>query len=1404
MKNPLASIWRPAPAPPAFGQGQQIPDRDSNLVSRILFTWLTPILAVGWTRPLQNDDLWEVNPERRAAHVGTALEDNFFKRCPPDRRPRKILLKSDIGASQKVVTRWGGAGDDATTDSDGFSQTKETSSIGADDAVPRAPSPWRARFSRFKVGSGGGGTGPSYDESLTRALHETFCWAWWKAGFFKFIADTLLTTSPLVTRALLTYLGKVYAHHRDSSSPEPPSIGYGIGLAIILYAMQQLSSLCANAFLFQSMTIGFLVRTSVISCIFRKSLRLSGRSRLRHSVGQIATMVSTDATRLDTAASHFHGTWTGPIQIILGMILLIRNMGYSALVALAVLVFGIPLQAIIVKRMVAARKGAVHITDKRVRLVEEVLQGIRLLVLFGWQGPYAERVVGLRRAELVRIRNVATYKGLMFCFTFFIPVLAAVLSFITYALTNHPLDAAIVFSSLQYLNVIRNPLVLVPLISSTVGDAYIGLGRISKLLTAEEMEGDYPIEKDSKFAVRLHGDFTWEETAAPTTVEASSRTKLSTKVTPGAAGEAGQNEKVDPHDEKGTDGPAPFSFQGLHVEIPKGKFVAIVGRIGSGKSSLLQAMAGEMRKIAGEVVFGGSVAYVAQSPWIQNMTLRENIVFGQDDDEGLFREVIRACALQPDLEMLPDGEATEIGERGINLSGGQKARVGLARAAYYDADVLLLDDPLSAVDPHVSKHIVDQCLLHGPMANKTRILATHQLHVIPQTDYIYFLQDGRITEQGTYAELISQGKDFAKLVEEFGNAEEADDAAAQKAESAKEPTKDLPAAALKKGAALMQREEKAEGDLEWAVYKDYIRAAGSLSWAPLLLILITIAQCFRVANTVILGLWSENNIPGLGQTGYIILFATTGLGQALFVYAGSFAFSYAGFFASLTLFRRALGSVLGSPMSFFDTTPIGRIMARLTKDIDTLDSQLPDAWYQLLAQVSSVFGTIGLVIWSYNWLGLMFPPLIILFFIVIAFYRRTSCEAQRLDSLLRSLLYASYTEALTGLPTIRAFREQNRFVKVTEHNVDIGNRAYFLTIACQRWLTVRVDAMGNAIILGIALASVGFGKTTNPATLGVVLSYALSITSFLGQLIRQMAQVEQDMNVVERVLYYGRLPQEGAATTPEDPPTSWPERGAVEFKDVKLCYRPGLPLVLNGVSFKVLPGENVGVVGRTGAGKSSLLSALFRVVHPLAEGKVEIDGVDVSKIGLETLRWRLSIIPQDTVLFGGSLRLNLDPTGKVTDQELHAALRRVGLVTSEGRDDRSRFDLDAEVRDDGFSAGEKQLIALCRALVKNSQIIVLDEATASVDVQTDSQIQKMIQQDFKDKTVICIAHRLNTIVFYDRILVMDAGKVAEFDTPLALFDREGSIFREMCDKASLTRDDIVKIRENARVYNLSR
>lgn len=455
------------------------------------------------------------------------------------------------------------------------------------------------------------------------------------------------------------------------------------------------------------------------------------------------------------------------------------------------------------------------------------------------------------------------------------------------------------------------------------------------------------------------------------------------------------------------------------------------------------------------------------------------------------------------------------------------------------------------------------------------------------------------------------------------------------------------------------------------------------------------------------------------------------------------------------------------------------------------------AW-QLLSTFSSVLGTVALVFYTFPYLGIIFVPLMTFYYMAAAYYRRSSVETKRLDSILRSSLYAAYSESLTGLSTVRAYGEEHRFIHKSERGLDLENRAYYMTIAIQQWLGTRLDLLGNLLVLGIALFAAGFSKTISPSKVGVVLSYTLSITQTFSQLVSTYAQNEQDFNAVERILYYTTLPSEGDLVQANDPPPTWPEKGQVNFKEVKLVYREGLPPVLKGVTFTVNPGEKVGIVGRTGAGKSSLLQALFRMVN-VSGGSIEIDGVNIADIGLNILRSRLALVPQDNILFKGTLRDNIDPQKTRTDAELLSALRRAWLLPRDGAQDpvaEAKFSLDSVVSDEGsnYSAGEKQLLALCRALVKNSRIIVLDEATSNVDVEMDARLQKTIQTEFSSSTLLCIAHRLNTIVYYDRVLVMDAGKVAEFDTPLNLFDREDSIFRSLCNEAGLSRQDIVRIR----------
>ncbi|KAJ3481401.1 hypothetical protein NLI96_g7684 [Meripilus lineatus] len=1362
----MFNLLHPPPAPPAFGEGRILPEGNAS--------------------PLQKEDLWALPTKQLTENLTNDVEQRFYARCPPEQRPR-VLSQNAVGtAAINNVT------EDTNVAGGILSERGTANESDNEDSNNKR-----------------------YDSSLLKALHSTFFWSWWGSGILKLVSDTLKTTTPLVNKVLLNWLTNSYVFYHASEAErsflgldKPQGIGYGIGLAFALFVMQgscialvfdwilmnfgtEVASLMTNHFTYLAMRNGIFIRTALIGSIFRKSLRLSGRARIEHSAGKITTMISSDATRLDLFAGALHNLWVAPIQIIIGIGLLIGNLGYSALVGLGVLIFGFPLQMVLVKILFAQRIEAVGLTDKRVRMTSEVLQGIRLIKFYAWEAFYAHRIGNLRANELAAIRRASLARAALICVVTFLPVVASILSFITYALSGHDLNVAIIFTSLQFFNIIREPLMFFPGVIAAAADGAVALGRIGKFLTAEELAEPYAIRKESDFAIDVNGDFEWETVQKPGSQhqkQEKPETPASEKVKPPSSSkgkeekspelptsvEAAETMEAQPV-EKNEEEEKPFALKDLRLQIPKGSFVAIA-------------------------VFSSPVAYVPQVSWIMNATLRQNIIFGREEDENRLREMIKACCLEHDLNMLPNGEYTEIGEKGINLSGGQKARVSLARAAYSDSDIILMDDSLSAVDAYVGKQILDNCILSGPLAGKTRVLATHALFVLDKTDFIYVMENGKIAEQGTYKELKEHSVLFSQIMNEYGSPETTEKGAVEEAK-VQESSGGEEVKQQKAQIGLMQDEERLTGSVSFKVYAGYFRFSGGLVWAPLILLLLTLSQAAQVANNLFLGYWTAGSIPGFSQGEYMATYAGLGAAAAVFSFALSFALSLSNLTAGFRMFRAALLAVLRSPVSFFDTTPMGRITSRLSKDQDTLDAEVPLIAYQFLSILSSVLGTAGLVFYIYPYLGIMFAPMSVLYLIAAVYYRRTSVETKRLDSLLRSAIYASYSEALTGLSTVRGYGEQGRFVHAAEEGLDMENRAYYMTVAIQRWLGVRLDLLGNLLILGIALFAAGFRDTVSPSKTGVVLSYTLSITQILSELVSTYARNEQNFNAVERILHYTKLESEGELVTPEDPPPTWPEQGGIQFKDVKLSYRPGLPLILKGVTFDIRPGEKVGVVGRTGAGKSSLLQALFRIVN-IQDGTIVIDGYNTRNIGLDVLRGRLALVPQDNTLFLGTLRENLDPQGTRTDAEIISALRRVWLLPAEGTAvdpvQEAKFSLDSAVSDEGsnYSAGEKQLLALCRALVKQSRIIVLDEATSSVDVETDAKVQRTIQTEFSSSTLLCIAHRLNTIMYYDRIMVMDAGEVAEIDTPLNLYDKEDSIFRSLCNEAGLTRQDIVRIRSS--------
>ncbi|KAF2259014.1 P-loop containing nucleoside triphosphate hydrolase protein [Lojkania enalia] len=768
---------------------------------------------------------------------------------------------------------------------------------------------------------------------------------------------------------------------------------------------------------------------------------------------------------------------------------------------------------------------------------------------------------------------------------------------------------------------------------------------------------------------------------------------------------------------------------------------------------------------------------------MQNATIRENITFGRDFDPMLYERVIEACALRTDFEALPFGDLTEIGEKGITLSGGQKQRLSIARAIYSDAEIMILDDPLSAVDTHVGGHIMNHAIC-GLLRSKTRLLATHQLHVLSQVDRVIWMRDGTIHKIATYPELIENDADFQELMDSTSMQERTVD-------QEKTPQSEIKSAEGEESqtVALMQDEERSVKRISWDVWISYLRASGSLLFIFTILGLIIALQCAMLASSIWLSYWTRDEWR-ISTSLTMGVYAAMAIVQVPLVFAIAIAIAKCGMKASKQMHQNAVHRLLGARIAFFDTTPLGRIMNRFSKDVEVMDSGLVISMQMFLLAAATVIGIYALTVAYYHWFGAVLAVLLVLFLLIARQYRSPARDIKRLEAVLRSVVVSRFSEALGGTTSIRAYQMEGKFCERLDASVDAMDAAYYLTIGSLHWLSIRLDVLGSVSVLAVGILVVTSQFDIHPSVSGLVLAYMVTVMQMIPWIVVQFAEVENNMNATERIHHYGTQieQEEQQIATREAMRPSWPERGEIQFHQVQMRYRAELPLVLLDLTLHIRPGERIGIVGRTGAGKSSILTALFRLAE--YDGRICIDGVDIAKIGFHDLRSKLTIIPQDPTLFQGSVRDNLDPYNQHSDNELWRALQQAGLVSSGGQKHAYPVQLDSVVAVDGqnFSLGQRQLVALARALVRNSRIIVCDEATSAVDFETDRQVTEIIA-NLQDRTVLCIAHRLKTIIHYDRVLVMDAGRIAELDTPLNLYDREGGIFRSMCDKSNISRDE---------------
>ncbi|KAF4398458.1 hypothetical protein G4B88_025437 [Cannabis sativa] len=1177
---------------------------------------------------------------------------------------------------------------------------------------------------------------------LLRALNNSIGGRFWFGGLFKIFYDLLQFVGPVLLSQLL----------QSMQRGDPSWIGYIY--AFLIFAGVSVGVVNESRYYQNVQRVGLWMRSTLVAAIFRKSLRLTHEGRENFPTGKITNMITTDASSLQQMCPLLHELWSAPFRIIISIVLLYQQLGVASLFGALVLILLIPLQTVVLSKMRKVTKEGLVCTDKRVGLMNEILEAMDIVKCYAWEVSFKSCVENIRSEELSWFRKAQ----LLSIFNTFIlnstPVFVSFISFGVFTLLGGDLTPARAFTSLSLFQLLRFPLIVLPNLLSQIVNANISLQRIEGLLLAEEiiLEPNPPLQQELSVISIKNGYFSWDAKANKPTLS------------------------------------------NINLDIREGSLVAIVGGTGEGKTSLLSAMLGELPSVTSQsVVIRGNVAYVPQISWIFNASVRDNILFGSEFEPERYWKAIDVAELHLDLDLLPARDLTEIGERGVNISGGQKQRISIARAVYSNADVYIFDDPLSALDAHVGRQVFNKCIKQE-LQGKTRLLVTNQLHFLPQVDRIVLVCDGTIMEEGTYEELTKNGKMFQKLME---NASKTGENVKEKVDN-KSCFQNIPVPALnglfsdptnsKKGnlekVVLIKEEERETGVVGWNVLMRYQNALGGFCVVIVVSIFYFLTEVLRVSSSTWLSLWTDQSRSRSHKPEfYIFVYALISFGQVTMTLANSFLLIICSLGAAKRLHNAMLHSTLRAPMLFFHSNPTGRIINRFSKDVGDIDRNVASNMNSFLGQMwllLSTFALIGIVSTVSLW---AIMPLLILFYMAYLYYQNTSREVKRLDSITRSPVYAQFGEALNGLSTIRAYKVCDRIAYVNGKSMDNNTRFALADMASTSWLFIRLETLGGIMIWFTAsFAVLQNGRAENQAELasvmGLLLSYTLNITNLLSNLLRVASIAENSLNAVERAGTYIDLQHEAPDIIENNqPPPTWPSLGGISFDNVVLRYRPGLPPVLHGLSFKICPSEKVGIVGRTGAGKSSMLNALFRIVE-MEEGRISIDGYDISKFGLTDLRKVLSIIPQSAVIFSGTVRFNLDPFDEHTDNALWAALERAHLKDVIKR---KPFGLDAKVVEggDNFSVGQRQLLSLARVLLRRSKVLVLDEATSAVDVKTDALIQKTIREEFKSCTMLIIAHRLNTIIDSDRVLVLDAGQVLEYDSPEELLSNEESTFSRM-------------------------
>jgi len=1258
---------------------------------------------------------------------------------------------------------------------------------------------------------------------LIKAIYSNNKGLFFKIAFFSLVCALLEYTGPFLINHIINYI-------------TDPNRNIQTGIFIVLGII--LARILLSIFLARMRTLlamwAIKSANAVNGVIYEKILRFSLIRSVEHNAGSLVNHIQVDSERLNYTAWDLANVITLPVVLSVGIYFMWVSVGISFLSGLGVILVMSLINFVFSKMYFKISEKTMEKKDERMAVATEILNGIKYIKMSGWENAFLKKISKVRNGELALFKKKAIVDSIITLLLELTPNLITMAIFGTYIYTGHDIDAKSAFTLVSTLMVLQDPVKALPDCVSTILDLKVSLDRISKFLLAEDIKADYIKRNEVDYpetAIKMtNGNFYWlteeekklkkkkeeeeKEEGEEGDGEKKNKKSLEEEKKENLLEEKPASESSDENENENGNGNGgeKMILKDINLDIKKGSFVAILGDVGSGKSSLLFSLSGEMKCTADnqpEIIINGDMSQVPQQSWILNTTVKKNILFGQEFDQKKYKDVLKYSCLKSDLDILINKDETEIGEKGVNLSGGQKARVSLARALYKNSDIYLFDDPLSAVDAHVGNYILKECFM-GYLKEKTRVLVTHKFESLKYVDYIYIFNKGKIVEEGTL-ETLQESATFQEIKEKYNMINRKQEATAEEEEEGKtdieaakvqkteeqdtkltkeiskeEEKKEIPPEDKELLEKLMLDEDKEEGAVGFKVWKMFFNYYGGWFFYFVLLLVMGLMTVSQVGANFWLSYWSDgNNKEKHSRDYYFTVYTMFGIGYAVFAFIQSMMQRIQSIKFSRFIHTEMFNKVIRAPLNlFFDRVPTGRILNRFSKDLATIDDHLSSIFGWVISQFFSFMADIFVcIIIGTMW---VFPLAVLFFYICYRLnknFTNMNREITRLESISKSPIVSFFSESLGGLISIRTYNEQSNFISKFHKLQDDHIKNKILDWATFNWYNLRTS-FASIIIIGpvISIPLLLTGYDTVPAGMvALLIIYVIQINEDIAYLFLCFSYFEFQLVSLERCKKFAEIVGEAPAET-KDPENvenltvNWPARGSIEFKNYFVKYRPNLPHVIDNLSVLIDSGEKVGIVGRTGSGKSTFFLSLLRIIEP-THGSIFIDGVDISKVGLDDLRNKITVIPQDPMLFKGTLRENMDLLNQYTDQQLWDSLEKVCL--------KSKFEgengLDTAIKDGGenLSAGEKQLLCIGRAILAQSRIVLIDEATSNIDPKTEQTILDTIHNCFQDCTVITVAHRLKTIINSDKIMVMGQGQLLEFDKPDKLIKDEKTSFHKL-------------------------